>query len=194
MYGVSSLQAYSCEFVPTIKARTSHGHQVLTGQPAPVQVTSCQALLLPCPSVSRRGCSPPDRNIPPTLTLPLSRQGLASLFCSFIKAGRATAYSEDQWFGFSYSDDPVSGCALTLLRSRHHSPPFSLALSVLWVQNEVLGVGRGEWETPRSPWSAVQRSPVLKGHQGGYCKWLWSPALRVLDPDVAVSWLLTGTR
>ncbi|KAI4538984.1 hypothetical protein MG293_011251 [Ovis ammon polii] len=40
------------------------------------------------------------------------------------QAGRATAYSEDQWFGFAYSDDPVSGCALTLLRIETSLPRF----------------------------------------------------------------------
>ena len=35
-----------------------------------------------------------------------------------------TAYGEDQWFGFSYRDDPVSGCALTLLPIETSLPRF----------------------------------------------------------------------
>lgn len=59
-----------------------------------------------------------------------------------------TAYGEDQWFGFSYSDDPVSGCALTLLPIETSLPRFIGPFSPVGTER-----GAGGWgeESGRPP-------------------------------------------
>ena len=101
------------------------GIRSLINKPAPIQTTSCQVPPPPLSfSVLRPGVQPPwiETFLPPRPYPPADR-GLLS-FRSFIEAGRATAYYEDQWFGFSYSDDPMSGHALTLLPIETSVPRF----------------------------------------------------------------------
>ena len=164
------------------------GIRSLTNEPAPIQITSCQVPPPPMSfSVPRQGMQPPwiETFLPPR-AYP-QQAGACSLFCSFMEAGRATAYCEDQGLGFPTAMTQRVAVLQHCYPSRHHSL-VSLALSVLWVQNEVQGGGQRRVEDTQSPRSAVQRSPVLKGRQACYCKWPWSPVpLWVLDPDVAVS-------
>lgn len=69
------------------KARTSHGHQVSDQQASPCPdhklPGSSSSPVLQCPAAG--GAAPLDRNIPPTPTLPLSRQGLALFFAHLSK-------------------------------------------------------------------------------------------------------------
>lgn len=157
------------------------GIRSLTNEPAPLQVTICQ---VPPPhplsfSVPQQGAQQPDppgwkHSSHPALT---PRQtGACSLFCSFIEVGRATAFRGNQWLGFSYSDDPMSGRALTLLPKQTSLPRFDGPFSSVGTERDAGGRREESGRPPGSPRSAVQRSPVLKCHQACYCEWPWSPA------------------
>ena len=138
-------------------------------------------LLTPCPSVSRgRGCSslsPPGWKHSSHPALTPQQTGACSLFCSFIEAGRATAFRGNQWLGFSYSDGWMSGRALTLLPVQTSLPRFDGPFSSVGTERGTGGRREESGRPPGSPRSAVQRSPALKCHQACYCEWLWSPAV-----------------
>ena len=124
------------------------GIRSLTHEPAPIQITSCQVPPPPMSfSVPRQGMQPPwiETFLPPR-AYP-QQAGACSLFCSFMEAGRATAYCEDQGLGFPTAMTQRVACSNTATH-RDITPSFPWPFQFCGYRTRCRGAGRGEWKTP----------------------------------------------